>query len=143
VILCSILIVLIMSFVARPSTAMFATRQPPVKRYRPVAIMIQALTFVLVISSVGSTWSIYKQSSEMAAELAQWKKLSDQVSIVFATNNDEMNRTESMISELVKDAESKELAAFSYTYTKEMWPTVNFHHYSAISFVNEKWLDLI
>lgn len=142
-IILSVFITLMLSASAWPSATMLATRQPPVKSLRFVAMMIQALTFVLVVSSVSPAWSTYQQSSAIAAEMAQWKKLSDQVAIVFATENDEMERTEPMIGELVKDAELKDMAALSYTYTKEIWSSVDFHHYSAISFVNEKWLDLV
>ena len=56
----------------------------------------------------------------MAAEMAQWKQLADQVAIVFATDVDEMDHMEPMIGKLVKDAESLDTVALSYTYTQEM-----------------------
>lgn len=143
VIILSVFITLIMSASAWPSAMMLANRQPPVKSLRSVAIVIQALTFVLVVSSVGPAWSTYQQSVAIADEMAQWKKLANQVSIVFATDIGEMDRTETKIGELVKDAESAENVALSYTYTKEMWPSVDFGDYTAISFVNERWLDLV
>lgn len=143
IIIFSIFIALVMSAATWPSTKIFATRQPPVKRLRLVALIIKALTFVLVISTIGPTWSTYQQSSVVAAEMAQWKNLSDQVSIVFSTNSDEINRTEEVISRLVKDAELNDMTALSYTYTKDMMPSVDFHHYSAISFVNEQWIRLV
>lgn len=143
VIILSVFITLIMSTSAWPSAMMLVNRQPPVRSLRSVAIVIQALTFVLVVSSVSPAWSTYKQSLAIADEMAQWKKLADQVSIVFATDINEMDRTETKIGELVKDAESAENVALSYTYTKEMWPSVDFGDYTAISFVNERWLDLV
>lgn len=143
VIILSVFITLIMSASAWPSAMMLANRQPPVKSLRSVAIVIQALTFVLVVYSVGPAWSTHQQSVAIADEMAQWKKLANQVSIVFATDIGEMARIETKIGELVKDAESAENVALSYTYTKEMWPSVDFGDYTAISFVNERWLDLV
>ncbi|MED4015599.1 hypothetical protein [Sutcliffiella cohnii] len=106
-------------------------------------MVIQALTFLLVVSAAGPAWSSYKHSSAMAAEMAQWKQLADQVAIVFATEMNEMDNLEPQIGELVKDAESLDAVAFSYTYTKEMIMSVNFGEYSSVSFVNENWLDLV
>ncbi|WP_232699188.1 hypothetical protein [Brevibacillus daliensis] len=143
VIAISILAALIMSAFAWPSAVMLATRQPAVKSLRSVAIVIQALTFVLVVSTSAPAWSTYKQSSAKATEMAQWKGLADQVSIVFATDIDEMDRMEPLIGEMVRDAESIEAVALSYTYTKEMWSTVDFGKYSTVSFVNQRWLDLV
>ncbi|MBP1916033.1 hypothetical protein [Lederbergia galactosidilytica] len=139
----STLAALIMSASAWPSATMLATRQPAVKSFRSTANVIQALTFVLVVATAGPAWSAYKHSSAKAIEMAQWEKLADQVSIVFATDIDEMDRIEPMIGELVKDAESIEGVALSYTYTKDMWPLAEFGEYSAVSFVNQRWLDLV
>ncbi|MDA3130288.1 hypothetical protein ACFPTR_00025 [Aliibacillus thermotolerans] len=139
----SVLVAFIMSAAAWPSAVMLATRQPAVKNLRLVSVVIQALTFVLVVANSTPTWSAYKQSSAKATEMAQWKRLADQVSIVFATDSDEMNRMEPLIGEMVMDAESIEAVALSYTYTKEMWPTVDFGKYSTVSFVNQRWLDLV
>jgi len=143
VIAISILSALIMSASAWPSAVMLATRQPAVKSLRSVAIVIQVLTFVLVVATAAPAWSAYKHSSVKAAEMAQWKRLADQVSIVLATDINEMDRIEPMIGEMVEDAESIEVVALSYTYTKEMWPSVNFDEYIAVSFVNQRWLDLV
>ncbi|WP_270572880.1 hypothetical protein [Bacillus glycinifermentans] len=143
VIAVSLLATLVMSASAWPSATMIATRQPAVKSLRAAAIVIQALTFLLVVAAAGPAWSAYKHSSAIAAEMAQWKKLSDQVAIVFATDVDEMNHMEPMIGKLVKDAESLDKVALSYTYTQEMTMPVDFGDYSAISFVNQRWLDLV
>lgn len=143
VIAISILAALIMSAFAWPSAIMLATRQPVVKSLRLVAIVIQALTFVLVVATSAPAWSAYQHSSAKATEMAQWKRLADQVSIVFATDIDEMDRMELLIGEMVKDAETIEVVALSYTYTKKMWPAVDFGEYSAVSFVNQRWLDLV
>ncbi|MDA7028537.1 hypothetical protein PJ311_18525 [Bacillus sp. CLL-7-23] len=143
VIAVSLLAALIMSASAWPSATMLATRQPAIKSLRSAAIVIQALTFLLVVAAAGPAWSAYKHSSAMAAEMAQWKKLSDQVAIVFATDVNEMDHMEPRIGKLVKDAESLDKVALSYTYTKEMQMPVDFGEYSAISFVNQRWLDLV
>lgn len=143
VIFVSLLAALVMSASAWPSATMLATRQPAVKSLRLAAIVIQALTFLLVVAAAGPAWSAYKHSSAMAAEMAQWKQLADQVAIVFATEVGEMEKIEPQIGELVKDAESHDEVALSYTYTQEMQMPVDFGKYSAISYVNQSWLDLV
>ncbi|HEX6592962.1 MAG TPA: hypothetical protein VF095_00015 [Bacillota bacterium] len=143
VITVSLLAAIIMSAFAWTSATMLSTRQPAVKSLRSVAIVIQALTFLLVVAAAGPAWSAYKHSSAMAAEMAQWKQLTDQVAIVFATDIDEMDNLEPQIGEMVKDAESLDEIALSYTYTQEMQMPVDFGEYSAISYVNQRWLDLV
>ncbi len=143
VLVVSLLAALVMSASAWPSATMIATRQPAVKSLRKAAIVIQALTFLLVVAAAGPAWTAYKHSSNMAAEMAQWKQLADQVAIVFATDGGEMNHMEPMLGELVREAEALDTVAFSYTYNQEMWPPVNFGEYSAVSFVNQRWLDLV
>ncbi|MDR4145091.1 hypothetical protein FO511_30665, partial [Bacillus paranthracis] len=60
VIAISIFVALIMSASAWPSVFMLATRQPAVKSLRSAAIVIQALTFVLVVATTAPAWSAYK-----------------------------------------------------------------------------------
>lgn len=153
VIAISLLAALVMSASAWPSATMLATRQPAVRSLHSAAIVIQALTFLLVVAAAGPAWSAYKFSSAMAAEMAQWKQLADQVAIVFAMGDlddeDGMVALEPQIGELVKDAESLDTVALSYTYTQKMWTRVDtgegvdFGEYSAVSFVNQRWLDLV
>ena len=149
----SLLAALVMSASAWPSATMLVTRQPAVRSLRSAAMVIQALTFLLVVAAAGPAWSAYKQSSSMAAEMAQWKQLADQVAIVFAMGDldgeDGMVALEPQIGELVKDAESLDMVAHSITFTPEMWTrvdtgeSVDFGKYSAVSFVNRRWLDLV
>ncbi|UTR16056.1 hypothetical protein MM221_05710 [Salipaludibacillus sp. LMS25] len=143
VLVVSLLAALIMSATAWPSATMIATRQPAVKSLRSAAIVIQALTFLLVVSAAGPSWSAYKHSSAMADEMAQWKQLADQVALVFATDMDDMERMEPQIGELVKDAESQDEVALSYTYTQDMIMPGDFGEYSVVSFVNQNWLDVV
>lgn len=140
VIAVSIMTVLIMSAFSWPSATMLATRQPAVKSLCSLSSVIQALTFLLVISAAGPAWSQYKHSTAMADEMAQWKQLADQVTIEFATDIGDMDIMEPRIRELVKDAEARDAASLSYTYTPEM---ANFREYAFVSFVNERWLDLV
>lgn len=139
----SLFVSFVMSASAWPSATMLATRQPAVKSLRVAAIVIQVLTFLLVVAATGPAWSTYKHSSAMAAEMAQWKQLADQVAIVFATDVDEMDRLEPQIGKLVKEAESRDKVALSYTFTKEMGLPADSGKYSAVSFVNQRWLDLV
>lgn len=147
VIAVSLLAALVMSASAWPSASMLATRQPAVRSLRSAAIVIQALTFILVVAAAGPAWSAYKHSSATAAEMAQWKQLADQVAIVFAMGDldgeDGMVALEAQIGELVKDAESLDTVAHSITFTQGRWINVDFGEYSAVSFVNQRWLDLV
>ncbi len=153
VIAVSLLAALVMSASAWPSAAMLAFRQPAVKSLRTAAVVIQALTFLLVVAAAGPAWSAYQHSSARSAEMAQWKQLADQVAIEFAMGDldgeDGMVALEPQIGELVKDAESLDMVALSYTYTPEMWTrvdtgeSVDFGEYSAVSRVNRRWLDLV
>lgn len=143
VITLSMIAALIMSVIAWPSSEMLASRQPVVKSLHSTARVVQAVTFLLVLSAVGPAWSTYQQSSTVALEMSQWKELSNQVAIVLATGLDEMDRMESQIGELVKEAESRNDLALSYTFTEEIEKTDNFSEYPAISFVNQQWIDLV
>lgn len=153
VIALSLLAAFVMSASAWPSAAMLAFRQPAVKSLRTAAVVIQALTFLLVVAAAGPAWSAYQHSSARSAEMAQWKQLADQVAIEFAMGDlngeDGMVALEPQIGELVKDAESLDMVAHSNTYTPEMWTrvdtgeSVDFGEYSAVSFVNQRWLDLV
>ncbi|WP_350342969.1 hypothetical protein PRVXT_002238 [Proteinivorax tanatarense] len=149
----ALLAALVMSATAWPSATMLATRQPAIKSLRSAAIALQVITFLLVVTAAGPAWSAYKYSSAVAVEMAQWQQLSDQVAIEFGMGNldgrDGMVALEPQIGEMVKDAESLDMVAHSYTFTQEMWTwvdtgeTVDFGEYSAVSFVNQRWLDLV
>ena len=142
VVTASLLAALAMSASAWPSATMLATRQPAVRSLRAAAVAIQALTFLLVAAAAGPTWSAYRNSSATAAEMAQWKQLADQVAIEFGVSEEEMTGIEPKIGDLVEDAESLDTVAFSYTFTQEMW-VGDFGEYSAVAFVNQRWLDLV
>lgn len=142
VIVVSLLAALAMSASAWPSATMLATRQPAVRSLRTAAIVVQALSFLLVVGAAGPAWSAYLNSSAAAAETAQWKQLADQVAVRFAVSEEEMTAVEPRIGKLVKDAESRDAAAFSYTFTREKFQG-NFGDYSAITLTNQRWLDLM
>ncbi|WP_243710126.1 hypothetical protein [Micromonospora sp. KC213] len=142
VIAVSLLVALAMSASAWPSATMLATRQPAVKSLRSAAVVLQALTFLLVVSAAGPAWSAYRSSSATAAEMAQWKNLADQVAIRFGMSDEEMTSLEPRIGNLIKDGESAGAVAFSYTFSAEEWGG-DFGEYSAVTFVNQRWLDLM
>ncbi|WP_243707437.1 hypothetical protein [Micromonospora sp. KC606] len=142
VIAVSLLVALAMSASAWPSATMLATRQPAVKSLRSAAVILQALTFLLVVGAAGPAWSAYRSSSATAAEMAQWKNLADQVVVQFGISDEEMTSLEPQIGNLIKDGESAEAVAFSYTFSAEQWEG-DFGDYSAVSFVNQRWLDLM
>jgi hypothetical protein len=138
----SLLVALIMSASAWPSATMLATRQPAVKSLRKAAVVIQAVTFLLVVGAAAPAWSAYRNSAATAAETAQWKNLADQVALQFGMSDDEMTTLEPLVGNLIKDAESSGEAAFSYTFSTETW-TGDLDGYSAVAFVNQQWLDLM
>ncbi|WP_080635099.1 hypothetical protein [Salinispora pacifica] len=141
VIAVALFVALIMSASAWPSTAMLATRQPAVKSLRLAAVVLQALTFLLVVSTADPAWSAYRNSSAQAAEMAQWKNLANQVTIQLGISDDEMTSLEPLIGNLVEDGEKAGMIASSYTFHNETWGS-GFGDYSAVSFVNQQWLDL-
>ncbi|MEV4465861.1 hypothetical protein AB0J51_19825 [Micromonospora echinofusca] len=142
VIAVSLLVTLAMSASAWPSVTMLATRQPAVKRLRKAAVVLQTLTFLLLVAAAGPAWSAYRSSSATAAEMAQWRNLADQVAVQFAMSDEEMTVLEPQIGNLIKDAESAGAVAYSYTFSDEMWRG-DLGDYSAVSFVNQRWLDLM
>lgn len=142
VIAVSLLVALVMSTSAWPSATMLATRQPAVKSLRTAAMVLQALTFLLVVGAADPAWSAYRNSSTTAAEMAQWKNLADQVAVQFGMSDDEMTSLEPHIGKLVEAGESSGVVASSYTFDSETWEG-NFEDYSAVAFVNQKWLDLM
>ena len=72
---------------------------------------------------------------------------------MFATGDlddeDGMVVLESQIGELVREAEFLDTVAHSITFTQKMWTRadtgrgVDFGKYSVVSFVNQRWLDLV
>ncbi|MEU4159820.1 hypothetical protein [Actinoplanes sp. NPDC026670] len=138
----SLLVALIMSASAWPSATMLATRQPAVKSLRKAAVVIQAVTFLLVVGAAAPAWSAYRNSAATAAETAQWKNLADQVALQFGMSDDDMTALEPQVGNLIKDAESSGEAAFSYAFSKETW-SGDLGDYSAVAFVNQKWLELM
>ncbi|MEV8515392.1 hypothetical protein [Dactylosporangium sp. NPDC051484] len=142
VIAVSLLVALAMSASAWPSAAILATRQPAVKSLRSAAAVIQALTFLLVVATAGPAWSAYRSSAATAAEMAQWENLADQVSVQFGMSDAEMTAVEPQIGDLVEDAESVGAVAYSYTFSRDVWRG-DLGDYSAVTFVNQRWLDLM
>lgn len=142
VIAVSLVVAVAMSASAWPSATMLATRQPAVRSLRSAAVVIQALTFLLVVAAAGPAWSAYRNSSATAAEMAQWKNLADQVAIEFGMSDEDMTAVEPQVGKLVKDAESAGVVAYSYAFTKEHWQG-DLGGYSAVTFVNQRWLDLM
>ncbi|MCE7007967.1 hypothetical protein LWC34_34870 [Kibdelosporangium philippinense] len=135
VIAASLLAAVAMSASAWPSATMLATRQPAVRSLRSAAVVIQALTFLLVVGAAGPAWAAYQNSAATAAEAAQWKRLADQVGLVFPID---MVSVEPRIGQMIKDAESVNAVAVSYTFEKDSHSLT-----SPVSLVNQRWLDLM
>lgn len=138
----SLLAALALSALAWPKATALATRQPAVRTLRTPAVLIQVATFLLMVAAAGPAWSAYRTSSATAAETAQWRNLADQVAIRFGMSDEEMVAVEPQVGDLVQDAERSGDLAYSYTFTQEQWGG-DLAGYSAVSFVNQRWLDLM
>lgn len=138
----SSVVVLVMSMVAWPDTAMIATRQPALRSLRVSAGVLQAVTFVLVLAAVGPTWSAYRNASSAAAETARWRSLADQVVLRFGMSDAAMTSVEPQVGGVVAQAQANDALVFSYTVTADRW-VGDLDGYSAVAFVNQRWLQLM
>ncbi|WP_433271927.1 hypothetical protein ACQPZF_14505 [Actinosynnema sp. CS-041913] len=138
----ALLAVVVMSATAWPTVTMLAMRQPAVRSLRTAAVVVQALSFLLVVSSAGPAWTAYRQASATAADTAMWRQLSDQVGIEFGLGEQEMVAVEADFGKVVQDAESRGVAALSYTFAEQARPA-GLVDYSAVALVNQRWLDLV
>ncbi|PZM97323.1 MAG: hypothetical protein DIU79_02865 [Actinobacteria bacterium] len=142
VIAVSLVVALVMSATAWPSAAMLATRQPAVRSLRTAAAVLQVVVFLMVLAAAAPAWAAYRYSAAAAAEMAQWKKLADQVAVRFGVSDEEMTRVEPRVGELVRSAEELDTVAFSYAFDRRVWQG-DFGEYSAVAFVNRRWLALM
>lgn len=131
-----------MSAASWPSTKMLAAREPAVKSLRSIAVVLKAVTFVLVLAAVAPALAAYTESRDSAIQLAQWKSLADQVAISFPVDESGFKEIMSKVGDVVGEAESRNSVALSYTWTDDR-NGVNFESYHNMSLVNQRWLDLM
>ncbi|MEU4806235.1 hypothetical protein [Actinosynnema sp. NPDC023587] len=138
----ALLAALAMSATAWPTVTVLALRQPAVRSLRTAAVIVQALTFLLVVSSAGPAWTAYRQAAATAADTAMWRQLSDQVGVQFGLGEQEMLAVEPDFGKAVRDAESRGTAALSFTFAERTRPAGS-TDYSGVALVNQRWLDLV
>lgn len=142
VIAVSLLVALAMSASAWPSATMLATRQPAVRSLRSAAAVLQVVVFLMVLAAAAPAWSAYRHSAVAAAEMAQWKRLADQVAVQFGLSDEGMTSVEPRVGAMVKHAEKRDAVAFSYAFDRRVWGG-DFGEYAAVAFVNRRWLDIM
>lgn len=142
VVVAALLTALAMSVLAWPTATSLATREPSIATMRSCAVVVQSLTFLLLLGAAGPTWSALQSSEQTAAEAAQWSKLAEQVTVEFGLSDAELTAVEPEVGRLVEQAESQGVLASSYTFTQQQWRG-DLGDYSAVSFVDQTWLDLL
>lgn len=138
---------IVMSMVAIPSTKMLAARTPEIAGLQRAAVVLKVLTFALVIATLAPAVSLLTQSRDIASQQAQWRSLSDQVSIGIsaAIGESGFQQASHPLAKLVKDAEAKDAAAMSYSWPSDLIARSgdDAGNYQSVALVNQKWLDLM
>lgn len=133
-----------MSVISAPSASMFATRRPAVSSIRRVSVVAKVVTFLVVLAAVAPAYHALADSRTVAAQQAKWRSLSDQVALSFPYVS-ESRFVELMptVGAVVADAERSGAVALSYTWTADNLADVDLGPTGHISFVNQRWIDLM
>ncbi|WP_353508213.1 hypothetical protein, partial [Intrasporangium sp.] len=136
---------LLMCLAAWPSPQLLARREPAVSKYRAPSAALKAVTFILLLSAVAPSVTAYEQASNVAAQQAVWRSLSDQVSLVLPSAVDEagFQALSGRIGDVIADAEAQHHLALSYTWAADADAGLNFGQEQNLSLVNQQWLDLV
>lgn len=138
----SVAVIAVTSCLAWPSADLFATRRPAVAALRWPARVVQAATLTALVACTGPAWTAARDAEQTARELAAWNEFSDQVRIAFAIEDQYFDVVAPDFARMVGAAESDGQAAMSYTVTAAEWGG-DFGSYSAVSFVNPNWTELV
>lgn len=137
----------VMSTIAIPSTRMLADRVPEVTSLHRASLVLKAATFALVVATVAPAFTALGMSRDTAAQQAQWRSLSDQVSIAVPAAIGESGFQQLMepMGKLIRDAEAQESVALSYTWPAQFVTDDGGDpgSYDAVALVNQHWLDLM
>ena len=137
----------LMGVLSIPTVKALATRAPGVGSLKMSATLLKATVFALVVLNVGPAFGAWTTAQSVAQEQARWRSLSDQVGIAISTNGGEAGFKKLMrpMGELVADAEARDAAALSYTWTRSLieGDGGDLGGYSAVALTNQKWLDLM
>ncbi|MDO5083274.1 MAG: hypothetical protein Q4D89_07730, partial [Arachnia propionica] len=140
-VLCGV-VILLLSVVAWPSAALFATRKPAVTMLQGPACIVQVVTLFALVASAGPAWLAAQEAEQSARQLATWYEFSDQVMLGFEMALDDLDVVANRVQQAVSSAESEGQAVMSYTIKETDW-SADFGPYSAISIVNSGWINLV
>ncbi|HEX5543438.1 MAG TPA: hypothetical protein VFX60_18110 [Micromonospora sp.] len=146
VVLAALAAVVVLSVVSWPKTAALARREPAVRRYRPVATTLKALTFVLVISTVSPAYGALRLATAAADEQAQWRLLADQVSLTFHyALEKEFNEIKGPATAVALRAEQDGAVSLSHAWTAEYLDLGGQERqsYGGLALVTQHWLELV
>jgi len=138
----SVAVIAVTSCLAWPSADLFATRRPAVSALRWPARVVQAATLTALVACTGPAWTAARDAQQTARELAAWNEFADQVRVAFAIEDQYFDVIAPDFARMVGAAESDGQAAMSYTITAAEWGG-DFGSYSAVSFVNSNWTELV
>ncbi|MHA7133307.1 hypothetical protein [Oerskovia turbata] len=137
----------LMSVAAIPSVRMLAERIPEVTTLNRAASIVKAITFALVIATVTPAVAALAESRDVAAQQAQWRALSDEVSIgvLGAIGEDGFQGLLAPLGEVVREAEERDALALSYTWSAQYLTESGGDPgpYEAVALVNPRWLELM
>lgn len=126
-----------------PTTRSIASRAPAAVSLRRAATVFQVAVFVLVVAATGPAVAAQRSATDRSADQAQWRKLSDQVSLSFSsgTGDPSLVGIAPRVGELVQDADAGGDVALSATLLPESFGR-GLVDFGQISLVNRRWLDL-
>lgn len=142
---------LVMSRISVPSPQLIARRQPATVGVRRAAGALKAITFVLVLSTVGPAWLALHQAVTSAEQLSRWQQLADQTRLIFpSAGESDYQRLMPPFGDLVHEVEDNDGAvALSAVFASEeshayRWASESLgDRWSGFALVNERWLDLV
>ncbi|GAB78455.1 hypothetical protein SAMN05421595_2722 [Austwickia chelonae] len=136
---------LALSVISRPSIMMLARRRPPVADLRKPALALEVILLTLAFVTLPSTLSMMSDSRSASEQLAQWKRLSDQVNILLpaGTGDAGFEQIKSKIGLAIHESESRGGAALSYAWTAKSEEDGAFKLEENFAVVTSSWLTMM
>ncbi|WP_129656834.1 hypothetical protein [Rothia halotolerans] len=108
----------LLSAVAWPSSAVLSRLRHAAQGHRVTATGLMALSFLLVVATVPPTAAVWRDAEATAREQAQWRLLTDQVSLALMTGatEEEFDVVSEPLGRLSRNADRRGAAAFSYAW---------------------------
>lgn len=134
-----------MSLFSRPSASTIARREPATRGLATTSAILKAVSFVILLSTVGPAVGAWNDARSSARQLKQWESLSDQVTLSFvaAIGESGFQRVMGRVHDVVAASERSGDAALSYTWTAGDGPGADLGRYDAISLVTKSWVGLM